>query len=329
MDVDRPAFKAVLGALVAAACIWFLMRTVDVAELYRSLATANLRWTAAALSAYAAGYALRIERWRQMLARENPELRWLDCAGPFLAGYAANNLLPLRAGDVIRAFAFSRELAMAHGSVIATLFIERLLDLISLLVFLGIAIVYIGHDIPLLHGGGLLIVAVVLVAATLILRFPHWAAKIAMACCSTIRKISPRLGDRIQTETQASFDCIDKLTTRRLAFKLIVLSVLIWVFEGLIFWFSAVAIPALSQPASSLLALPAGTLATLFPSTPGFVGTFEYPIVLAMTTFGNGASAATAYAVHVHAVLALPSILLGTPYLLARRSHPRAAQSQI
>ncbi len=82
--------------------------------------------------------------------------------------------------------------------------------------------------------------------------------------------------------------------------------------------FSATALSALPTPDASWLALPVGTLATLIPSTPGYVGTFDYFIVQAMTALNNPVTAATAYALLVHMVLWLPPTLIGGLYLLLK-----------
>lgn len=320
---DRSFLKLTLGALLTISCLWLVTRNVDFSEFSRSLRDLRLPWVASALAAYAAGYALRIERWRLMLACENSQLRWIACAGPFFAGYAANNLLPLRAGDAIRALAFTRELKSTLGTIVATLFVERLLDILALLALLGVATTYFGRSASILYRSGLVAIALAAIIAILILRFPRGAASIGMSCAGLLSRIAPRIGNAIQSEIRAGFEAMQQLTSRHLVIRLVLLSALIWFFECLIFWFSALAIPTLIRPISSLLAVPTGTLATLLPSTPGFVGTFEYPIVIAMTTLGNGASAAMAYALLVHALLAVPSVLLGTPYLLAYRSRPR------
>jgi uncharacterized membrane protein YbhN (UPF0104 family) len=83
-------------------------------------------------------------------------------------------------------------------------------------------------------------------------------------------------------------------------------------------------------PLAGWLALPVGTLATLIPSTPGYVGTFDYFTVKAMTELGNTTAAATAYALLVHALLWLPPTLVGGLYLLlhpvGQQATPKAIQ---
>jgi uncharacterized protein (TIRG00374 family) len=254
-----------------------------------------------------------------MLACENPQLRWIDCAGPLFAGYAANNLLPLRAGDVVRAFAFQREIGVVPGAVVASLFMERLLDMLALACLLGFAAIYFGRSASAFYGSGLVAVTVVAVISLLLVRFPKAAANLAFSLGRSIQRISPKLSDRIQSEISIGLNSLPKLTSRPMALRLFALSALIWACECFIFWFCALAISTLTLPIASLLAVSVGTLATLVPSTPGFVGTFEYPIVIAMTTLGNDPSAATAYALLVHTLLAVPSVALGTPHLIIHR----------
>jgi len=69
------------------------------------------------------------------------------------------------------------------------------------------------------------------------------------------------------------------------------------------FWFAALALPSITAPFAGWLALPVGTFATLIPSTPGYIGTFDYFVVRAMTEFKNPKSAATVYALLMHALV--------------------------
>ena len=71
--------------------------------------------------------------------QQQPGLTWRQCAGPLLGSFAANNILPFRAGDVLAAFAFNSRLKVSSGIVLATLFVERLLDLLMVLVLFGVA----------------------------------------------------------------------------------------------------------------------------------------------------------------------------------------------
>lgn len=327
--IDSRAVKVSIGVLVAAACMWLIGRTVHLDSLRQALTNIDPRWVGAALFSFGVGYACRIERWRQMLEHENVRLTWIECAGPFFAGYAANNLLPLRAGDIVRAFAYTQTLGTTSGAVVASLFVERLLDLILVLALLGGALAFFGEVAPGLYTAGIVAMSVAAVSFVLAFLFPGILARVTLSLAHLIRRVWPNLGQRVVLETKNGLLALTVLMSGRSVGRLLLMSVTIWICEGCVFWFSALAMPALHFPSASWLALPAGTLGTLLPSTPGFVATFEYPVVLAMGALDNASSAAAAYAILVHAVLALPSVLIGGIYLLLHpsRSHRSAAEA--
>lgn len=96
--------------------------------------------------------------------------------------------------------------------------------------------------------------------------------------------------------------------------RLLFFSAAAWLAEGLVFWSAAQAISGISEPAGAWVALPVATFATLIPSTPGYLGTFDYFAARTMVEFGNAEPAAAAFAVLVHVLLWLPPTLIGGFY---------------
>lgn len=312
--------KQVLRTLVGVGCaalfLWLILRHLSVDELGQALAGALPHWVLAALLAFGAGYACRIQRWRLMLNQDNPGLRWRQCAGPLLASFAANNVLPFRAGDVLRSFAFSRQLGTSSGVVIATLFVERLLDLLMLLLVLGGALAWFGLETSRFAGVGGSVLLAAALAILLLLLWPGLFAPLARGAGRLAARLMPRLGARLLDEIDKSLVTLQHLAQGATMIKLVLWSGLAWLAEGGVFWGAALALPSLAAPLAAWLALPVGTLATLIPSTPGYVGTFDFFTVRAMTALGNGAAAATAYALLVHVLLWLPPTVVGGLYLL-------------
>jgi uncharacterized membrane protein YbhN (UPF0104 family) len=115
-----------------------------------------------------------------------------------------------------------------------------------------------------------------------------------------------------------SLGTLEHLSEGRTMSRLVMWSLFAWLSEGCVFWLLALALPSIVAPWGGWLALPVGTLATLIPSTPGYVGTFDFFTARAMTLVGNATSAATAYALLVHAMVWLPPTLVGGLHLLIR-----------
>lgn len=316
--------RLAVGVLLAVVFLWLIARRIRPEEIKLAFQGADPLWIAAALAAFAIGYSCRIARWRLMLKRDNPGLKWSNCAGPLLASFAANNVLPFRAGDVLRSFAFNRKLGTSSGIVIATLFVERLLDLLMVLTLLGATLAVFGMDSARFAGvGGTALIAGAAVILGVLL-FPRSFAPAARACGKFVCRIAPRPGEKLLAEIDKSLATLDHLAKGNTMLKLVAWSLLAWLAEGCVFWFAALALPSVTVPSAGWLALPVGTLATLIPSTPGYVGTFDYFTVRAMTALGNATAAATAHALLVHALLWLPPTLTGGIYLLLRRTGPES-----
>ncbi|MHB1187318.1 lysylphosphatidylglycerol synthase transmembrane domain-containing protein [Thiobacillus sp.] len=314
-----------IGVLLAILFIWLIARQINLDDLKQAFVGTTAAWPIAGLFAFGVGYACRIERWRLMLNRDNPRLKWHHCAGPFLSSFAANNVLPFRAGDVLRAFAFNGRLEVSSGIVFATLFVERLLDLLMVLVLLGGALAFFGLDASGFAGVGSATLIAIAIGILLLLLYPALFAPLAIAAGRLIVRMAPELGQKLLDEINKSMTTLAHLAKGHTMIKLVMWSLAAWLAEGCVFWFAAMALPSIATPAAGWLALPVGTLATLIPSTPGYVGTFDYFTVRAMSALGNNAAASTAYALLVHALLWLPPTFIGGAYILLHPTHKKTS----
>ena len=304
------------GLLLTAVFIWLIARQTDLDELKRAFAGTTPSWVIAGLIAFFAGYACRIERWCLMLQQENSDIRWVRCAGPLLGSFAANNLLPFRAGDVLRGFAFNGRLGVSPGVVVATLFVERLLDLLMVIVLLGAALAVFGLDISGFAGTGSAALIAVGIVILFLLLFPQLFMPVATASGRLIARAVPKLGQKLLDEINKSLTTLLHLSKGGTMVRLVAWSLAAWMAEGCVFWFAALALSSIAIPSAGCLALPVVTLATLIPSTPGYVGTFDYFTVRAMSALGNDTAASTAYALLVHVLLWFPPTFVGGLYLL-------------
>jgi uncharacterized membrane protein YbhN (UPF0104 family) len=108
------------------------------------------------------------------------------------------------------------------------------------------------------------------------------------------------------------------LRSRHVVVPIVLLSVVAWVLEGGIF--AAVVIGlglTVATPVAPWFAMAAGTLGTLIPGTPGYVGTFDYFTMVGLTAFGVPADGAIVAAFLIHLVLWGPVTLAGALWLAA------------
>jgi uncharacterized protein (TIRG00374 family) len=299
---------------------------VDAGQVRSVLAGAATAPLLLGLLALSADMTVRIARWWWMLRAAEPDLPFRACVRPFLGSLALNNTVPFRAGDVVRVVGFRRALRAPAAHVAGTLVLERMLDLLVLLAILFATLVGRADRLP---RGFLIAGAVAGVAAVgLLLALTFAAAPLTRALQ---RVMARRLAGR--SWLPALSGAVDQLSgslallrTPAVAARLLGLSLLAWALEGAVFgcvaWSLGLAVP---WPAA-WLALAAATLATLLPSTPGYVGTFDYFASLGVTAYGAAAPAAAAFALLTHLLLWAPVTVAGLLGMLlgARREAPAA-----
>lgn len=317
--------RTLAGLVVAAFFVILLSRRVDWSEVRRVLAAA--RWTPLllALLALSADMAARIARWWLMLRAAEPGLPLASCVRPFLGSLALNNTVPLRAGDVVRVFGFRQTLRAPTAHVVGTLVLERMLDLLVLVAILFIGVLGTSGIFPrpfvLLAGGAGLAAVATLLAMTLL---PEAITRLMQTVVRKLfsgRKWLPRATGAVAQLTAS----LALLRSPARAARLLGLSLLAWTLEGAVFACVAMSLQIPVPWAAPWLSLGAATLATLLPSSPGYVGTFDYFATLGLTAYGAPPSAATAFALLTHLVLWLPVTVVGLIAVFLRGSVDRPA----
>lgn len=305
--------KPLVGLVVAVVFLRLAVNNMDWAAARATLRDASPTALLAAVALLAAGLAVRTLRWWRMLRELDTTLPASACVRPFLASLALNNTLPFRAGDVARTVGFRRTLRAPAARVLGTLVVERILDLATLLLFffLGLASVPAGVIPRGLTLAALAATAGCLVALAVLVLLPQrvealvrtMLARPALAAKPWRPKVEGAIGDL--------FASLGLLQRRGLAARLVLLSLLAWTLEGAVFAAVAIAIHAGVPLASAWFSMGTGTLATLIPSSPGYVGTFDYFAMLGLLAFGATRVAATTFAMLVHVVLWLPPTVAG------------------
>lgn len=310
------SLKVGLGLAVSAVCVWFFAAELDFAALAAAFAPLSATTVALAASCLAAGYALRTVRWWWMLRALAPALPLRRCIAPLLAGTAVNNVLPLRAGDALRVLAFRRALQIPPMRVLGTLLIERALDFAVLVGFLHLGLLA-------LPGGAI---------AERFVAWATWLGAGAVAALALAVLLAPRLARLLAALPERRIfgrrlpagigrhgaelaEALGLVRSSGMAAGLLGLSVLAWTCEGGVFALIARELYA-EGAQGGWFALATGTLATLLPSSPGYIGTFDVFAAAGLRAFGAPEAVAAAFALTVHAILWLPLTAVGLLCLL-------------
>lgn len=137
-----------LTALLAFALLLWLLRSVNLAEVWTHVQSAD-RWSmVGGLLFVALTYVTRAIRWQYLLAPIGPT-RWRTAFRTTIIGFAALTLLPFRMGDLLRPYLLARQERLSVSATLATVAMERILDLMTVLVLLAVFL-WVGSDPTLL-----------------------------------------------------------------------------------------------------------------------------------------------------------------------------------
>ncbi len=310
----RKGLSLFVGFAVSGVFVWMIFRTLPFGEFLATLKSARISWAGLAVGFFVLGYVCRIWRWRLMLVQFNPGLSWGRCSVPFMASIAANNVLPFRAGDILRGVAFGNWLGIPTARVLATLLVERLLDLLSLIIALAVALALFGAgetDVQALLGWSAGAFALIAATIAFALLFPGLFQPPLLILIRLLPGRDGGLSEKIEAQVTRVFQTLSSLAHRARMATLIFWSLLAWFFEACVFYAAARALPDIAAPIAAWIAMPVGTMSTMLPSTPGYIGTFHYFVMQATEALGNAEVAAAAFAFLVHLLLFIPATLWG------------------
>lgn len=300
----RLALQVGIGSSISIACLLLVLRFVDLDQVSAVLSQTKPSLLLVATAAIMVDVLLRAWRWRVLVAplAVVPLGRVMAY---LLLGYLANNVLPGRAGELVRSHYLGDREGISRASTLGTVLIERILDVVALLL-ISVAAWWLTGAASRLAGllaFGLVgtAAAVTLVVAVVVLpgrdRFIPWLITRLPASVTAV-------GGRLRTGFLVVRD------PRTLVFS-VVLTFGAWATTTVVFAAAAGAIGFEISPAQILLIAAATNLATAIPSAPGYVGTFEFAVVAAAGAVGLAAAPALAMGVIVHAAILLTTSLGG------------------
>lgn len=276
----------------------------------------QLRATHAGWLAAAAGFALlglvaRARRWTLLFPPGDDPPALFPA---MMIGYMANNVLPLRAGEVVRVVVAARRWRHGFWTIVATTVVERLLD--SLVIVGILCTLVLRLPVPrYLVGGAVTLFVIDVVAIAALAAFTAWPAR----CRALLERITARWpsaqasGLRMLDTFVRGLDGIR--TVRRLP-AVAAWTVVIWIFPVLAAWAGLRSVHLDLPFVASWTVLAFVGLGVSIPSAPGFVGVFHFAATKAVELFGVSAAAALGFALVFHVSQIVPVTIVGWLYFL-------------
>jgi hypothetical protein len=307
--------------------MWLVVRDVDFRLVVRTISSANwLLLLGLSVPAYVITVYLRALRWRHLT---NP-IKPIPASTLFRAvavGFMANNIFPLRMGEVIRSMYLSREVGARTSAVFGTVILERVIDTIMVIALasLGLAIRGAGSDGYLAQGAILLIpVALAPMAGLVWIRIaPDQVVSVAAWC---LRPFPEKFGNFVTKALGRFSEGLGALKGGIHLFWIGFHSIVIWLVFSTIpilagFWSLGIDMGSFTETlVASWITLAAVGMAVAIPSAPGFFGTYHAACKLALAPFGVSPEDAVALGTLFHGVFWVTLTLLGFAVLRSRHT---------
>jgi uncharacterized protein (TIRG00374 family) len=314
----RTHFRTFVVLALVVGLLGVFLHNVNLRSVAAQIIRARPYWLALSLLTMFVNLAIRSLRWQYLLE----PLGATSFGNAFRAtavGFAASTVLPARAGEVIRPYFLARQERMSATGAFATIILERLLDVVTVLLLLATFVFVFGRDTatrsPALFASvkwaGLLAGVVSVAALVLLFMLAGSPERVASAMRRFEQAGQSAIAGLISRTVQKFARGLG--TIRRPGRLLVALawSFPLWLSIDVGIWAIAVAFGCNVPFTGSFLIVPLLTLGVMVP-TPGAIGGFHEAFRLGVTMFyGVPDAAAVAAALVLHAFSIGPSLLLG------------------
>ena len=292
MVVSKQRLSLIAGIGLSIVFLWLSLRGTDLAEVGHALARSQPVYALPLIMSLALFYWFKAVRIRLLLMpmRDIPIQGILPAT---MIGFAANNLLPARLGDLVRAYLLGRQHSLSKTSILATMVIERLFDLVAALGLLALVFISMEVPAPLIKPGyfiGGLELALLCVITLMIMQ----TGMLVRFCMRVTGFFPTALHLWLTRHIEHGALGTRALKQPYLLAGIATTSVAQAVLRAMAMYLALLAVGISAPPSAVLVLLALSTAAITLPSAPGFFGTMQLCFVLALKPYGISAGDAVA-----------------------------------
>ena len=316
-----------LGLAVSTVFLVFLVWTIELDDLFRALQEANYLYVAPAVAVYFVGVYFRALRWRYILSplRAIPALRLYPVV---VIGYAANNVLPARAGELVRAYYMAQREQFSGSTALATIGVERIYDGLTLFIIgaasaLALLLLGVFGEAGVLYRDAVFalaaLIAAVLVVGLAVITFIAVSSRTMQVIDRCLVLVPAQFRPRARDLAGKFVEGLSILSSPKQHGMMFLLSLPVWLGEILVYLTIAYSFGIdgyFTNFGAFFLAIVLVTatsnLSTAFPLSIGGIGPFELIAQQTLSVMGVDAAVAASYALVTHLLaLWLPVNLAG------------------
>ncbi len=305
--------KIILGVLISLIFIIIAFNGVNFHKVIDKLMEINYFVIIPAVVIQLMSYWVRTMRWSLML-RSIKRIKPARLFPVICISYLANNVLPLRAGEFVRAYLLGQKEEVSKTAAFSTVILERIYDGITLVLFFGvIAFIYpFPSDVKLI---GAVFTAIFLGALLFSVFIVLFREKTLGIINFFIKFLPGKINKKVYNILVKLIDGFDIIRDKRNLFLIALYSIAVWLMEACLIFAIASAFGFTSTVYLAFITLVLTNFFIMIPSSPGYIGTFEEACRYSLSFFKIGRDTALSFALIYRAFQYIPITVLGFVFL--------------
>jgi uncharacterized protein (TIRG00374 family) len=319
--------KVWLGVAVSVFFLWLAFRKVDLRQMGRSIVSADPLLVSIVMAQMLFMLFVRGHRWALFL-KPIKRVNWITLGWSTCIGFAVNNLLPARLGEVARSISASRKSGLGFGTVFGTVVVERLYDTITLLVLFVLSLFVFEFAGPMtklteaiqrefgytLDQDTIAINLAIFVSALLVaIVMLKWQAELTLRITGFfLRPLPERWRTKVLAGLRNFIGGLTQTTHPLEVVWIVFLSAALWIISVISVWVGLRACDIPSDFTDSIFVIMSMAIAVSIPASPGYVGTYHFLAATAITLTADVSwEQAMGAAIVIHLANYLPQTLSG------------------
>ena len=309
-----------LGIAISVFFMALLFRKIDFNQLWLALIRVDYRFILLAVACNFISYFLRAVRWHYLLIPEK-RIPLSSLYPATVIGYMANNVLPARLGEFVRAYVLAQREGLQTPTVFASLVIDRLFDGFTVMLILLFTLFTLqlprglAEAETMLRTGGLVTFAMYTVVVAFLFLLKRQTMRTLTWTRVLLKPFPQRLTERVIPLLGSFIGGIRMSSKGGHIAAVLVSSLFVWLFciipVNLVLQGFSINLPI----TASMFILVLLVFAVMVPASPGFIGTYHYACFKGLSAFGIAESTAVSIALVLHGIGFFPVIIAGFYHL--------------
>jgi len=311
--------KVTVGILLSVLFLFLAFRKIEFTQMKSAFSDVNYWWLLPAILLTLVSHWIRSIRMQYFLSNLK-KVRVSTLFSATMIGYMGNTVLPAHLGEIFRANVVGNREKISTSSVLATIVIERVVDMFSLLLIMVGALIFYPFPDLVKTGGYLMLIGTVGLALFLVL-LKLQTEKTMSFLRFFIRILPKNLSERIEGTIVAFIDGINGLKRKRDYLYILIHTILIWglywaTLHFVFFAFNLIEIYNMNT-VSSVVVLVITAVSVVIPTSPGYVGAYHFFCQFSLALFGVPRPVGLSFGFVAHGISIIPTALIG--FVLAWR----------